>query len=70
MHIRFCRHLDGLQPQIPETAVGAVVLGPAGFLSLLETQLGLPPPAARPGEAALTYPACLREASLLNCMLV
>ena len=63
MHVKFGLHFDGLQPQRPANAMGVVTLGPAGLLAVLETQLGLPPPAAHPSEAAFAYLQCLREAS-------
>ena len=43
MYIRFGEHLDGLQPHAVAVPVGEMVLGPAGLLSVLETQLGLAP---------------------------
>ena len=62
MIIHFGLHLDGLQPQLQANAVGEVAVGPSGFLDILETQLGLPPVLARPGEAVLAYRGCLAEA--------
>lgn len=61
MIIHFGLHLDGMQPAPPVTAIGSVTLGPARFLDVLETQLGLPPVIVRPGEALLAYQHCLRE---------
>lgn len=63
MHIRFGRHLDGLNPQPPETSSGVVTLGPAGLLSVLETQLGLPPQSTHPSMAAFSFMQCLRDVS-------
>lgn len=54
-------HLDGLQPSLPRTAVGEVVLGPLRMLDLLELRLGLPPAIASPAEALLEYEACLAD---------
>lgn len=62
MIIDFGPHLDGMQPFAPSTALGAVALGPARLLDLLEQRLGLPPVLARPGEALLRYQSCLIEA--------
>ena len=62
MIIHFGLHLDGLQPQLPANAVGDVTAGPSGLLDILETQLGLPPVLAHPGEAVLAYRGCLAEA--------
>ncbi|HEU4617747.1 MAG TPA: hypothetical protein VFV10_06870, partial [Gammaproteobacteria bacterium] len=61
MIIHFGLHLDGMQPAPPRTALGETALGPGRFLALLESQLGLPPVATRPGEALLAYRACLEE---------
>ena len=61
MIIDFGLALDGLQPARPLTGLGAVALGPARLLDLLELRLGLPPALARPGEALLAYRACLAE---------
>lgn len=63
MLVRFGLHFDGLNPQPPKTASGAVTLGPAGLLSVLETHLGLPPQVEHPSVAALTYMQCLHDAS-------
>ena len=52
MIIRFGLAFDGLRPRLPENPVDDVVLGPAG---LLESQLGLPPVLAQPGETLLAY---------------
>ena len=61
MLIRFGLHYDGLQPQRPHTALGAVTLGPLGFLNVLETQLGLAPPEATSADVLMAYRACLAE---------
>ena len=61
MIIDFGLALDGLQPVRPVTGIGAVALGPARLLDLLELRLGLPPVLAHPGEALLAYRACLAE---------
>ena len=66
MHVKFGLHFDGLQPQRPTNAAGVVTLGPAGLLTVLETRLGLPPPATHPSEAAFAYLQCLRDASAPN----
>ena len=62
MIIRFGLAFDGLRPRLPENPVDDVVLGPAGLLGVLESQLGLPPVSAQPGEALLAYRTCLEEA--------
>jgi len=62
MLVRFGLAFDGLKPWLARRPVGEAVLGPAGLIGLLETELGLPPVAARPGEALLAYRACLEEA--------
>lgn len=62
MIIHFSLAFDGLRPWLPENPVNDVILGPSGLLGVLETQLGLPPAAVRPGEALLAYRACLEEA--------
>ena len=63
MRIAFGLHLDGLKPEAPQTVTGAVVLGPRGFLEVLESQLGLPTPNPHPSEAPFSYLQCLRETS-------
>jgi hypothetical protein len=59
--IRFGLHYDGLQPQRPRTALGAVTVGPLGFLNVLETQLGLAPPEASSADVLMAYRGCLAE---------
>nr|MBO2515488.1 hypothetical protein [Gammaproteobacteria bacterium] len=61
MIVHFSQHFDGMQPSPPETAVGVASAGPQRLLCLLEQQLGLPTPAARPGEALLAYQSCLED---------
>ena len=61
MLIRFGLHYDGLQPQRPRTALGAVTVGPLGFLNVLETQLGLAPPEATSADVLMAYRACIAE---------
>ena len=63
MLVRFGLHFDASNPLPLKTASGEVTLGPAGFLSVLETQLGLPSQLEHPSEAAFSYLQCLREAS-------
>ena len=59
MIIRFGLAFDGLRLPAAGESVDDVVLGPAG---LLESQLGLPPVSAQPGETLLAYRTCLEEA--------
>ena len=40
MIVRFGMALDGKTPEQSETEIGHVNVGPQGFLSILETQLG------------------------------
>src|SRR5690606_14739861 len=40
---------------------GVLTAGPARLLDVLELQLGLPTPAARPGEAVMAYQGCLED---------
>ena len=45
MDIRLGLHLDGQYGRDAANQIGAVDVGPLGLLSILETQLGLVPPA-------------------------
>lgn len=61
MRVRFGLHRDGIEPTLPRTAVGSITVGPQGFLSLLESDLGIPPVAAHPSEAITLHRGCLAE---------
>lgn len=61
MRVRFGLHRDALEPTPPGTAVGEITVGPQGFLSLLESDLGIPPVAAHPSEAIAAYRECLAD---------
>ena len=61
MHVRFGLHRDGLEPTLPRTAVGETTVGPQGFLSLLESDLGVAPVNSHPSEALELYRDCLAE---------
>ena len=66
MLIRFGLHLDGLDPNPPKTALGEVTLGPQGLISMLETDLGLPPVLDHPAERLMAYRGCLLDANDLT----
>ena len=61
MRVRFGLHRDGLEPTLPRTAVGETTVGPQGFLSLLESDLGIPSINSHPSEALELYRDCLAE---------
>lgn len=60
-NITFGLHLDGQRTTQPVNAIGSAVVGPVGFLEILETHLGLL--AIRPSEASRTaqYRECLEK---------
>ncbi len=62
MIVRFGLALDGMQPAPEITAAGAVTLGPAGFLAVLEQQLGLPAGDTSAARRLTAYRECLAEA--------
>ena len=55
MIVRFGLALDGKIPERPETRIGHVSAGPQGFLSILETQLGLSVPNISPAGRMVQY---------------
>lgn len=55
MKIRFGLHLDGQRSWHCRNLLGHATTGPLGFLSLLETFLGLPKPMTSEGERILQY---------------
>lgn len=59
--ITFGWHLDGQRPTSPRAALGESLLGPAGLLSLLETQLGLLANRPAPSERIMQYRDCLKQ---------
>jgi len=61
MNIRFGLYCDSPTPDLPKTEIGHVTVGPAGFLSILETQLGLPAPADPPPVRLMQYRKCLGQ---------
>ena len=61
MRVRFGLHRGGLEPTLARTAIGEITVGPLAFLSLLESDLGVPPVATHPSESVAAYRACLAE---------
>ena len=61
MIVRFGLALDGKIPEPFETRIGHVSAGPQGFLSILETQLGLTVPDISPAVRMVQYHECLRK---------
>lgn len=61
MIVRFGLELDRLLPAIPQTRLGHVTAGPGTFLSILETQLGLPGASVPPATRLVQYRACLHK---------
>lgn len=59
--ITFGLYLDGQRTAHPENVMGSAIVGPSGFLEILETHLGLL--AERPAEASRTvqYRECLEK---------
>lgn len=55
MKITFGLHLDGQRSWRRQNRLGHATVGPLGFISLLETFLGLPKPMASEGERILQY---------------
>ena len=62
MIVRFGLEFDGMRPVDEETRLGFVVAGPATFLSILETQLGIISDSVSEGERIVQYRACLDDA--------
>ena len=63
MDIRLGLHLDGQYGRDAANQIGAVDVGPLGLLSILETQLGLVPPATGAVQRTVQYRDCLQELS-------
>lgn len=59
--IRFGWHLDGQRPALPVDLLGLSLVGPLGFLNILETQLGLLSNHASQAERIVQYQDCLRK---------
>ncbi len=60
MKIHFGLKLDGQKSRHFRNALGAATLGPAGFLALLEGQLGLPLNSTSQAERIVQYRQCLK----------
>ena len=63
-HITFGLHLDGQRPSALDNALGTALVGPLGFLNILETQLGLLALQPSSAERIVQYQDCLRR---LDC---
>ena len=61
MIVRFGLELDRILPTEPQSRLGYVTAGPAAFLSLLETQLGLSAASLPPATRLVQYRACLNR---------
>lgn len=61
MIVRFGLALDGKIPEQPETGIGHVSVGAQGFLSILETQLGVSVPNISPAVRMVQYHECLQK---------
>ena len=55
MRVRFGLHRDGLDPHPADTDLGAVTVGPLGFLSIVEADLGIAPVFTHPSERVSIY---------------
>lgn len=60
-HITFGLHLDGQRPASQTNALGTSLVGPLGFLNILETQLGLLALHPSLAERIVQYQDCLRR---------
>ena len=63
MIIHFDIHLDTLYSQPSVTTLGEVTLGSAGFLDVLEVQLGLPSSRMSDTQSLVSYRQCLEQAN-------
>ena len=59
MKIRFGLHLDGQRGHHVCNSIGEATVGPLGLLSILESQMGLPPVTVHPSTRIVQYQACL-----------
>ena len=59
MKIRFGLHLDGQRGHHARDSMGEATVGPLGLLSILESQMGLPPVTVHPSTRVVEYQACL-----------
>lgn len=59
--ITFGWHLDGQRATQPTDSLGASVVGPLGFLNILETQLGLLALHPSQAERIVQYRDCLEK---------
>ena len=61
MLVKFGLHRGTLDPAPPRNCLGEVTVNPLGLLSILETDLGLPPVLAHPAEQLIAYRGCLAD---------
>ncbi len=66
MKITFGLHLDGQRTWHRKNLFGQAIVGPMGFLSLLETFLGLPIPIESKGERIIQYREAIVQLDNLN----
>ena len=59
--ITFGWHLDGQRSTEPRNTLGESIVGPMGFLTLLETQLGLMARHPAQTERIVQYRICLQD---------
>ncbi len=60
MQIRLGYGLDGMKPKRMHSTIGEKEVGPAGFLSILETQCGIAPVTDSPTTRIIQYLGCLK----------
>lgn len=60
MQIRLGYGLDGIKPKQMQSTIGEKEVGPAGFLSILETQCGIAPVTDSPTTRIIQYLGCLK----------
>ena len=58
MIVQFGLHLDGQRGWKPANRIGEVTVGPAGFLGILESQLGIAENAVSAAERVVQYRNC------------
>ena len=61
MQLRLGIHLDGQRGRLPVNQLGHTDVGPLGLIGILETQLGLVPPAENTAQRCVQFRECLQK---------
>lgn len=61
MKIRFGMNLDGQHGRPPANLLGCLDVGPLGLMTILESQLGLPPPTDNSAQRCVQFRECLHQ---------